>query len=85
MFDKFISEIIKGIFLGFLYLQITLANDTTVENITRFALFYILMVYGAMLSGVQTNVITGAFLTKTIFTLIDERVKKPNFKKINIL
>ena len=33
MFDKFISEIIKGIFLGFLYLQITLANDTTVENI----------------------------------------------------
>ena len=85
MFDKFISEIIKGIFLGFLYLQITLANDTTVENITRFALFYILMVYGAMLSGVQTNVITGAFLTKTIFTLIDERVKKPKFKKINIL
>ncbi len=85
MLDKFISEIIKGIFLGFLYLQITLANDTTVENITRFAIFYILMVYGAMLSGVQTNVITGAFLTKTIFTLIDERVKKPNSKKINIL
>jgi hypothetical protein len=81
MFDKFISEIIKGIFLGFLYLQITLVNDTTVENITRFAIFYIIIVYGAMLSGVQTNVITGAFLTKTIFTLIDERVKKPISEK----
>jgi hypothetical protein len=81
MFDKFISEIIKGIFLGFLYLQITLANDTTVENITRFTVFYIIIVYGAMLSGVETNVITGAFLTKTIFTLIDERVKKPISEK----
>jgi hypothetical protein len=39
------------------------------------------MVYGAILSDVQPNVITGAFLTKTIFTLIDERVKKPNTEK----
>ena len=81
MFYELIREIIKGIFIALLYLQLTLTNDTTVENITRFAIFYMLMVYGARLSGVETKVITGAFLTKTIVTLIDERVKRPTSKK----
>jgi len=81
MLDKFISEIIKGAFIAFLYLQITLTNDTTVENIAKFTFFYLLMVYGAMISGIQTNAITTAFLTKTVFTLIDERIKKKDLDK----
>lgn len=81
MFDKFISEIIKGAFIAFLYLQITLTNDTTIENIIKFTLFYILMVYGAILSDIPTTTITGAFLTKTVFTLVDERIKKKNNTK----
>jgi hypothetical protein len=76
MLDKFISEIIKGAFIGLLYLQTTLTNDTTIENIIRFTFFYLVMVYGAMISGIQATAITGAFLTKTVFTLIDERVVK---------
>jgi hypothetical protein len=39
------------------------------------------MVYGALISGIQTNAITTAFLTKTVFTLIDERIKKKDLDK----
>ena len=35
------------------------------------------------LTGIEPNVITGAFLTKTIFTLIDTRVKKNNDSNSN--
>jgi hypothetical protein len=39
------------------------------------------MVYGAILSDIPTTTITGAFLTKTVFTLVDERIKKKNNTK----
>lgn len=81
MINKFISEIIKGAFIAFLYLQITLTNDTTLENIAKFTFFYLLMVYGALISDIQTSAITTAFLTKTVFTLIDERIKKKDLDK----
>lgn len=81
MLDKLISEIVKGAFIGFLYLQITLTNDTTIENVLRFTFFYLMMIYGGIISGISTNTITTAFLTKTVFTLIDERVKKIDSKK----
>jgi hypothetical protein len=73
---KFITQLIKGIILSLLYLQITKANDTTIENITLFVSFYLAMIYGATITGIDENVITSAFLTKTVFSLVDERIKK---------
>jgi hypothetical protein len=73
---KFITQLIKGIVLSLLYLQITKANDTTMENITLFVSFYLSMIYGATITGIDENVITSAFLTKTVFSLVDERIKK---------
>jgi hypothetical protein len=73
---KFITQLIKGIVLSLLYLQITKANDTTMENITLFVSFYLAMIYGATITGIDENVITSAFLTKTVFSLVDERIKK---------
>ena len=73
---KFITQLIKGIILSLLYLQITKANDTTIENITLFDSFYLAMIYGATITGIDENVITSAFLTKTVFSLVDERIKK---------
>lgn len=71
-----LKEISKGFLIALLYFEITKANKTTFENIVLFATFYILMIYGAMLTGIDTNVITSAFLTKTVFTLVDYRVNK---------
>ena len=73
---EFLIHFIKGIVLSLLYLQITKANDTTIENITLFTSFYLTMVYGATMTDIDPNVITSAFLTKTVFTLVDERIKK---------
>jgi len=38
---QFVTQLIKGIVLSLLYLQITKANDTTMENITLFVSFYL--------------------------------------------
>lgn len=78
------QEFCKGVLLAVLYLEITKANDTTFENIILFVSFYISMILGAVLAKIDTNVITGAFLTKTVFTLIDERIKRygANKKKL---
>jgi hypothetical protein len=73
---QFVTQLIKGIILSLLYLQITKANDTTIENITLFVSFYLAMIYGATITGIDENVITSAFLTKTVFSLVDERIKK---------
>jgi hypothetical protein len=73
---QFVTQLIKGIVLSLLYLQITKANDTTMENITLFVSFYLAMIYGATITGIDENVITSAFLTKTVFSLVDERIKK---------
>ena len=56
-------------------------NDTTIENIALFVSFYLAMVYGATITGIDANVITSAFLTKTVFSLVDERIKRPNDNK----
>jgi hypothetical protein len=76
----FITHFIKGIILSLLYLEITRSNDTTFQNITLFVSFYLAMVYGANITGIDENVITSAFLTKTVFVLVDERIKKSKEK-----
>lgn len=73
----FITHLVKGIVLSLLYLEITRTNDTTFHNISLFVSFYLAMVYGANLTGIDENVITSAFLTKTVFSLVDERIKHP--------
>jgi hypothetical protein len=73
--QTFISHIIKGIVIAFLYFEITKENDTTFQNMSLFTFFYIIMIYGAIITGIEPNVVTSAFLTKTIFTLIDTRIK----------
>lgn len=72
-----IENIIKGIFLSVLYFEITKTNDTTAQNIFYFTLFYVIMIYSAILFNIDPNLVTNAFITKTIFTLVDERIKKP--------
>ena len=75
--DNLIDEILKGIFLSILFYYSTLTDEINIINVFKFTIFYIAMIFGALYTGIQTNVITSAFLTKTVFTLIDERIKKP--------
>ncbi len=76
--EIFVGDIIKGIILALIYLEITKANDTNLYNILIFTIFYIIMMNGSYLLKMDPNVVTNAFLTKAIFTLIDERIKKKN-------
>ncbi|NBP13184.1 hypothetical protein EBU95_02165 [bacterium] len=71
------NHIVKGIILAYLYLEVTNANDTTIRNTLTFLGFYLLMVVGAVLAEIDTNVITSAFLTKCVFTIVDTQIKKP--------
>lgn len=73
---QIIVQIVKGLLLAVLYFEITKANDTTPYNIFLFVSFYVIMVNGSKLTGVDPNIVTNAFITKTIFTLIDERIRR---------
>ncbi len=73
--DLFI-HIIKALLIALLYFEITNANDTTLENISLFIILYIMMIYTTILLDIDSNIITTAFLTKAVFTLIDERIKR---------
>lgn len=77
MIHDFIENILKGILVSLLYFEITKANDTTLYNVSLFTLFYLSMIYGAIITDINPTVITSAFLTKTVFTLVDERIRKP--------
>ena len=74
--ELFVIDIIKGVILAFIYFEITKTNDTNLYNIVTFTIFYIIMMNGSYLLKMDPNVVTNAFLTKAIFTLIDERIKK---------
>lgn len=80
-YKKLLTDIIKGLILSILYFEITKTNDTTPKNIFLFVSFYIVMSNSASVIGIDPNVVTTAFVTKTIFTLIDERIKKKEDKK----
>lgn len=74
--QTFLTHIVKALVLAFIYFEITNANDTTFKNIINFAIFYVAMVYGAHMINIDANVITSAFLTKAVFTLVDEKIKR---------
>ncbi|NDD83478.1 hypothetical protein EBZ38_04240 [bacterium] len=75
------TYIVRGVVLAMLYFEVTKANDTTVRNIFVFVAFYLLLVAGAIIAGIDTNVITSAFLTKCVFTLVDTQIKKTDEPK----
>lgn len=80
MIRHLIENILRGILISLLYFEITKANDTTLYNIALFSMFYLFMIYGAIIADINPNVITSAFLTKTVFTLVDERIRKKDEK-----
>jgi hypothetical protein len=81
--NNFITQFLKGILISVLYFEITKLNDTTLYNIIVFTSFYLSMIYGAILANIDENVITSAFLTKTVFTLVDERIRRKEDKQNN--
>lgn len=68
--------LMRGVFLGLTYFTVTKAHDTNFENIMKFTLFYCILSLSAYLVEIEMRVVTGAFVTKAIFTLIDERINK---------
>lgn len=70
-----ITELLKGVFLSLIYLEITKTNDTNLSNVLSFTFYYGIMIFCAKITNTDLSVVTNAFITKTIFTLIDERVK----------
>ena len=76
--NDFLLIISRGIFLALVYLELTKANDTTLNNIFVFSLSYTIMFITAGFIGIDPVLVTNAFITKTVFTAIDERVRKNN-------
>lgn len=70
------KEILKGLFISVIYLGITKVNDTNIQNISLFALFYVILSYSARILDVDNSIILNAFVTKTVFTLIEQRINK---------
>jgi hypothetical protein len=81
MKSEFLEQLTKGILIALLYFEFTKTNDTTFQNITLFVAFYLSMIYGAKMTNIDPNVITSAFLSKTVFTLVDERIKRKETDK----
>lgn len=73
---EFLEQLTKGIIIAVLYFEITQTNDTNFQNIFLFVSFYVSMIYGAKITNIDPNVVTSAFLSKTVFTLVDERIRK---------
>ncbi len=81
VFSKIIIDTVKGLFLALLYLKLTNTNDTNLQNMLVFAFFYVVLLNGAEFAGVDPIIVTNAFITKTVFTLVDERIKKNDDEK----
>lgn len=72
---------VTGIIISLLYFEVTLVNDTTFQNISLFTLLYLVLIFCAHLTNTDTSIVTNAFITKAVFTLVDERIKQPDEKK----
>jgi hypothetical protein len=75
------QDIFRGAVLSFIYFEITKANDTTLYNMFIFTVFYVVFSNIAYLIGIETSLITNAFITKAVFTLVDERIRKQKPEK----
>jgi hypothetical protein len=79
MYDllKLVIDAFKGMFIALLYLKLTKTNDINLHNVLLFSFFYVILINGShFFLGVDPVIVTNAFITKTIFTIIDERIRK---------
>lgn len=68
--------LLRGIFLAIIYLGVTISDDMTIGNVIIFTLFYVIFLTISSNIGIDPNVVTSAFTTKIIFTLLDQRLNK---------
>jgi hypothetical protein len=68
-------NLVRGLLLASLYLLLTVADDFTVKNLINYTIFYVVMTNGAEIADLDPKIVTTAFLTKTVFTLIDDKIK----------
>jgi hypothetical protein len=79
MKDPFLlADFTKGIFLAFLYVFITKEDDTDPRHIIKYTLMFFLLNMLFILTGLNRELLVSAFISKSIFILIDERIKKDN-------
>ena len=74
--DYIITFCARGVLMSMMYLNFTLADDFNLINVVKYTLFYVATVIGAEFAGIDSIIVTNAFMTKTIFTLVEDRVKK---------
>lgn len=75
--EKILLDFIKGVFIAFMYYQITTADDMTFNNIVVFAGFYVIILNSAVIAGIDPIIITNAYMTKMVFSIVDQRLTKP--------
>jgi hypothetical protein len=76
-----IQILLRGLFLSVIYLSVTTADDMSLLNILKFSIFYLMFIFISSSIGIDQNVVTSAFTTKIIFTLIDQRINKNREEK----
>jgi hypothetical protein len=78
-------ELIKGLFLACLYVFVTKDDDTTLSNILKYTTYFFILILSFLSVGFNADIIASAFISKTIFIIIDERIKSSNPKNKDIL
>jgi hypothetical protein len=77
MFYKNLSQdTLRGIVLALVYFESTRQADTTLKNIFIFTFFFVIVIYISDFVSIKREVVIGAFMTKTIFTLVDSRINE---------
>jgi hypothetical protein len=77
--DPFLlGDFTRGIFLALLYVFITKEDDTDLRHIIKYALLFFLLNILFILAGINREILVSAFISKSIFILIDERIKTNN-------
>lgn len=79
MSDLFLlGDFTRGIFLAVLYVFITKEDDTDLRHIIKYTLLFFLLNVLFILAGINKEILVSAFISKSIFLLIDERIKTNN-------
>jgi hypothetical protein len=79
MTDSFLlGDFTRGIFLALLYVFITKEDDTDLRHIIKYTLLFFLLNILFILAGINKEILVSAFISKSIFILIDDRIKSNN-------
>lgn len=81
MMNRDLQTVLRGVFLSLIYLSVTTADDMTISNIIKFTLFYVVFLSVSNNIGIDPTVVTSAFTTKIIFTLLEQRLNKNKEEK----